>query len=119
MIAGRHEKLRTKSKEMPDNGRVKGKEDGVRKVKYVRRFKRNRGIAADCWREYRVPRPASLGKAKAGPALALKLLCRFRERRTTFLLAVPFITMCFQREKAELNALACAGKEIGKSARRG
>lgn len=51
-------------------------------MKYVRRFKRNRGIAADCWREYRVLRPASLGEAKgggiAGPrALALKLLRRF------------------------------------------
>lgn len=55
-----------KVEEMLDNCKVKGKENGARKVKYVRRFKRNRGIAADCWRKYGILRPASLEKAKAG-----------------------------------------------------
>lgn len=62
----RVEKLGAKGR--GDAGRrrsVKGKEDGARKVKYVRRFKRNRGIAADCRREYRVLRPASRGETKA------------------------------------------------------
>lgn len=68
---------------MPDERRSeRARRTRARKVKYVRRFKRNRGTAADCWREYRVLRPASLGEAKAGGiagprALALKLLRRF------------------------------------------
>ena len=65
---------------MPNEDEAKGKEDGAQKVKYVRRFKRNCSIAADC--KYRVLRPASLGKAKAilpdsGPGTCIKIAAPF------------------------------------------
>lgn len=104
--------------EMLDNCKVKGKEDGARKVKYVRRFKRNRGIAADCWRKYDVLWPASLEKAKAGasgPDTYIKIAVPFSQR-TTFLPANTFYrrVLLAREGRAESNRVRGRGsRKIG------
>lgn len=49
-------------------------------MKYVRRFKRNRGTVVDRWREYRVLRPTLLekgGEDIAGPDTRIKIAVPF------------------------------------------
>lgn len=86
-------------------------------MKYVRRFKRNRGIAAaDCWREYRVLQPASLGETKArrgiaGPrALALKLLRRFPRAADNTFAGGAFYRRVASSEKLNVRPRARARK---------
>lgn len=82
----------------------KGKEDGARKVKYVRRFKRNRGIAAVLLLA-RIPRTstgvAGRGEGRSGPTgTCIKITAPFSAGGGQhFCRRLPFIAGgCFQRE---------------------
>lgn len=97
IVGSRVKNLARKAEEMPAEGKAKGKEDGARKVKYVRRFKRNRGIAADCWREYRVLPPTSLEKAKAGssgPSTCIKIAVPFSQAADNIFAGDAFYRQC-------------------------